>query len=378
MRNITTLIALSFTMFINAQWIGEASCNKKATIIANQAVEYAFNLEYMAAFGSANSALLLDENCGCAQLTLAFISSANSNWGSRAKKLKEINPNKLTAEEKAWFDYMSASSEDQKSLEKSMVEKFPKSPLINFLPTSIQDFNSYKIFAEKFPEYSSSAYNMISYGYMNGAFGEKDTAQAMKYVKMSQNSHDGPNSYDSMAEHYASLNDYENALKTQLKAIDFGTFSSPYRAKALLYYAKNNVADMSKNITEKQQEMQQAILAGDYESYKKFEHPEIQVSTGDSNLNPFYVYTKKDVIKEAPLTWEFFELSDMKTYFSPDMKTAVITFVADGKYTIIKTNEIVSYATRASSTWVNTDDGWKILHTSYAPRKGKNGLPEMN
>jgi len=378
MRNITTLIALSFTMFINAQWIGEASCNKKATIIANQAVEYAFNLEYMAAFGSANSALLLDENCGCAQLTLAFISSANSNWGSRAKKLKEINPNKLTAEEKAWFDYMSASSEDQKSLEKSMVEKFPKSPLINFLPTSIQDFNSYKIFAEKFPEYSSSAYNMISYGYMNGAFGEKDTAKAMKYVKMSQNSHDGPNSYDSMAEHYASLNDYENALKTQLKAIDFGTFSSPYRAKALLYYAKNNVADMSKNITEKQQEMQQAILAGDYESYKKFEHPEIQVSTGDSNLNPFYVYTKKDVIKEAPLTWEFFELSDMKTYFSPDMKTAVITFVADGKYTIIKTNEIVSYATRASSTWVNTDDGWKILHTSYAPRKGKNGLPEMN
>ena len=378
MKNIITLIALSFTMFINAQWIEDASCNKKASIIANQAIEYVFNLEYMAAFGSANSALLLDENCGCAKLTLAYISSANSTWGSRAKKLKEINTSDLTSEEKAWFDYMSASSEDQKSLEKSMVEKFPKSPLINFLPTSIQDFNSYKVFAEKFPEYSSSAYNMISYGYMNGAFGEKDTAQAMKYVKMSQNSHDGPNSYDSMAEHYASLNDYENALKTQLKAIDFGTFSSPYRAKALLYYAKNNVADMSKNITEKQQEMQQAILAGDYESYKKFEHPEIQVSTGDSNLNPFYVYTKKDVIKEAPLTWEFFELSDMKTYFSPDMKTAVITFVADGKYTIIKTNEIVSYATRASSTWVNTDDGWKILHTSYAPRKGKNGLPEMN
>ena len=33
-------------------------------------------------------------------------------------------------------------------------------------------------------------------------------------------------------------------------------------------------------------------------------------------------------------------------------------------------------ATRASATWSNTDDGWKILHTSYAPRKGKNGLPE--
>ena len=378
MKNIITLIALSFTMFINAQWIEDASCNKKASIIANQAIEYVFNLEYMAAFGSANSALLLDENCGCAKLTLAYISSANSTWGSRAKKLKEINTSDLTSEEKAWFDYMSASSEDQKSLEKSMVEKFPKSPLINFLPTSIQDFNSYKIFAEKFPEYSSSAYNMMSYGYMNGAYGEKDTVQALKYVKMSQNSHDGPNSYDSMAEHYASMGDYENALKTQLRAVDFGTFSSPYRTNVQLYYAKMAISDVRKNIMAKQKEMQQAIMAGDYESYKKFEHPEIQVSTGDSNLNPFYVFTKKDITKEAPLTWEFFELSDMETYFSPDMKTAVITFIADGKYTIIKTNKTVSYATRASSTWVNTQDGWKILHTSYAPRKGKNGLPEMN
>ena len=378
MKNIITLIALSFTMFINAQWIEDASCNKKASIIANQAIEYVFNLEYMAAFGSANSALLLDENCGCAKLTLAYISSANSTWGSRAKKLKEINTSDLTSEEKAWFDYMSASSEDQKSLEKSMVEKFPKSPLINFLPTSIQDFNSYKIFAEKFPEYSSSAYNMMSYGYMNGAYGEKDTAQALKYVKMSQNSHDGPNSYDSMAEHYASMGDYENALKTQLRAVDFGTFSSPYRTNVQLYYAKMAISDVRKNIMAKQKEMQQAIMAGDYESYKKFEHPEIQISTGDSNLNPFYVFTKKDITKEAPLTWEFFELSDMETYFSPDMKTAVITFIADGKYTIIKTNKTVSYATRASSTWVNTQDGWKILHTSYAPRKGKNGLPEMN
>ncbi|MDG2152090.1 MAG: hypothetical protein P8K12_07585, partial [Polaribacter sp.] len=78
------------------------------------------------------------------------------------------------------------------------------------------------------------------------------------------------------------------------------------------------------------------------------------------------------------LTWEFFELSDMETYFSPDMKTAVITFVADGKYTITATNETTVYATRASSTWTNTNDGWKIMHSSYAPRKGKKGLPEMD
>ncbi|MDA9341463.1 nuclear transport factor 2 family protein [Flavobacteriaceae bacterium] len=376
MKNTLIITSLCVTMIANAQWVNNTSCNKKGAIIANQAIEYAMNLEYMAAFGAANSALLIDENCGCAQLTLAFISSSNSEWGSRTTKIKEINETKLSAEEKAWYNYMLASSEEQKALDKTLASQFPKSPLINYLTTSLQDFNSFKAFAEKFPLYSSSAYNMISYGYMNGSFGKEDTAKAMEYVKMSQNMHDGPNSYDSMGEHYAAMGDYENALNTQLKAIDFATFASPYATKAQLYYAKTEQEKISEKIIANQEEMQKAILGGDYESYKKFEHPEIKVSTGDSNLNPFYIYTKEDLLKGNGLTWDYFKLSNMETYFSPDMKTAVITFVADGNYTITETNETVPYATRASATWTNTDDGWKILHTSYAPRKGKNGLPE--
>ena len=376
MKNTLSLVALCFTIMLNAQWIDNTSCNKTGALIANQAIEYAMNLEYLAAFGAANSALLLDENCGCAQLTLAYISSSNSKWGSSAKKLKEINVTKLSAEEKAWYNYMLASSEEKKVLDTTLVRQFPKSPLINYLATSMQDFNSFKVFAEKFPMYASSAYNMISYGYMNGSFGKEDTAAAMEYVKMSQNMHDGPNAYDSMGEHYASMGDYENAINAQLKAIDFATFASPYRTKALLYNAKIEQKDISKKIIAHQEAMQKAIIDGDYESYKMFEHPEIKVSTGDSNLNPFYIYTKEDVTKDNVLTWDSFKLSNMETYFSPDMKTAVITFVADGNYTITETNETVPYATRASATWSNTDDGWKILHTSYAPRKGKNGLPE--
>jgi tetratricopeptide (TPR) repeat protein len=375
MKNTLTLVALCFTVMLNAQWIDNTSCNKTSALITNQAIEYAMNLEYMAAFGAANSALLLDKNCGCAQLTLAYLSSSNPNWGIRAKKLKEISVTKLSAEEKAWYNYMLASSEEQKALDTSLVSQFPKSPLINYLTTSMQDFNSFKVFAEKFPLYSSSAYNMISYGYMNGSYGKEDTVAAMEYVKMSQNIHDGPNSFDSMGEHYAAMGDYENALNTQLKAIDFATFASPYRTKAQLYYAKIEQKDISEKIIADQEEMQKAIMNSDYESYKKFEHPEIKVSTGDSNLNPFYIITKEDIINDNGITWNSFKLFNMDTYFSPDMKTAVITFEADGNYTIIETNETVPYATRASATWTNTDDGWKILHTSFAPRKGKNGIP---
>ena len=378
MKNVITLLTLFTTMVINAQWMQDTSCNKKSAIVANQAIEYVVNLEYMAAFGAANAALLLDEDCGCAKLTLAYISSANTKWGSRAQKLDAIDKTSLTPEEKGWYEIMRATSQERASLEELVAQQFPESPLLNFLSTSMQDFNTFKTFADKFPKNAATAYNMISYGYTNGGFGENDTTQAMKYVTMAQQMHDGPNSYDSMAEHYATMGDYENALKNQLKAIDFGTFSSPYRTNALRYYAKINQEDIAKEVQQKQKDIQQAILEGDYQSYKEFVHPEIEVSTGDSNLNPFYIYTLKDVKTNPEITWASFLLSDMKTYFSPDMKTAVVTFVADGQYTITATNNTVEYATRASSTWCNTDDGWKILHTSFAPRKGKNGIPERN
>ena len=376
MKTLLTLTALCFTMIVNAQWIEKTSCDKKAALVANQAIEYVMNLEYMAAFGAANAALILDKDCGCAKLTLAYISSGNQKWGSRMAKLDAIETQSLTPEERGWYDIMSANKEEKAALENTLASKYPESALLNFLSTSMQDFNTFKVFAEKFPENAASAYNMISYGYTNGAYGEKDMDKAMEYVSMSQKMHDGPNSYDSMAEHYAAKGDYENALKNQLKAYDYGTFASPYSPKLQLYYAKTVAQETTKKIQQMQKDMQKAILDGDYQGYKMFEHPEIIVSTGDSNLNPFYIYTEKDVTKNSAITWAFFTLSDMQTYFSPDMKTAVVTFVADGQYTITKTNQNVEYATRASSTWTNTEDGWKILHTSFAPRKGKNGIPE--
>ena len=376
MKNNLTFVALCFTVILNAQWMDNTSCSKKASLIANNAIEYVMNLEHMAAFGAANSALLIDEDCGCAKLILAAVSSSNANWGSRSEKLKAINTTKLSPEEKGWHQFLTASSENREAVSKSLASKFPKGALMNYLATSPQDFNTFKAFAKKFPKYASSAYNMMSYGYMRGDYGKEDATTAMKYVKMSQEMHDGPNSHDSMAEHYATNGEYEKALNAALKAVDYATFSSPYMKTAQLYYAKKNKESISDKVIAHQESMQEAIMSGDYEAYKKFEHPEINVPTGDSNLNPFYIYTEKDVVIDTAITWEFFKLSNMETYFSPDMNTAVITFIADGKYTFIDDAKTVSYATRGSSVWNYTNDGWKILHTSYAPRKGRTGIPE--
>ena len=106
MKKILIIPALLIVAVVNAQWIQNSSCDKKANIVANQAIEYMANLEYLPALGAANSALLLDENCGCAKLTLAAISSQNPKWGSRIQKLDEIDASKLTSEEKAWYDYL--------------------------------------------------------------------------------------------------------------------------------------------------------------------------------------------------------------------------------------------------------------------------------
>ena len=378
-KSLLLIPFLLIAAVVNGQWIQNSTCEKKANIVANQAIEYMANLEYLSALGAANSALLLDENCGCAKLTLAAISSQNPKWGSRIQKLDEIDTSKLTAEEKAWYNYLRiVDNLKRPEFQITIQNKFPKSPLINYLGTSVNDFNSYKLFTEKFPTYSSSAYNMISYGYMMGAFGEINMEEAKKYIEMSKNMHFGPNSFDSMGEHYASVGDYEKALESQLTAIDFATFASPYYTNAQLYSAKMSKDKISQTIMDNQKVMQSAILNGDYESYKEFEHPEIVVTTGDSNLNPFYVFTKDNLDEDAPMTWNAFNLSNFEVYFSPDMKSSVITFDADGSFTMIDSKIKIDYSTRGSATWVSTTEGWKILHSSYAPRKGKNGLPDVN
>jgi hypothetical protein len=121
------------------------------------------NLEYMAAFGAANSALLIDEDCGCAKLVLAAVSSNNENWGSRSEKLTAINTTKLSPEEKGWYPYLAASSEDSQTVSESIASKFSKGAIINCLGTATQYFNSFKVSTEKYPSHTSSAYNMQSY-----------------------------------------------------------------------------------------------------------------------------------------------------------------------------------------------------------------------
>lgn len=376
--------ALTFTvlvctgLFSFGQYMQQTSCDKNAAKISNMAVENAINLEFLMALGAANAALALDDDCGCALLVKAYLSSNDENWGSRQAKLNQIDRTKLSGEEQVWFDVLHAKSrEEGMKIQTAAAQKYPNSPLVHYLATSGTDMESYKTFAQKFPKYASSAYNMMSYGYLRGDFGEKDQAKAMEYVKMSQQMHDGPNAHDSMAEHYASLGDYDKALEHQLKAFDYATFGSPYQNFARIYWSKKNQENMEKNLIQSQKDLQQAILDQDYEAYAKFQHSDISVSTGDSNLQPFYVFDKKAFDRERKMTWNDFSIENTEVTFDPDMNAAVLTFYASGSYTMNGSDKATSYSTRGSSVWVRTAEGWKIMHSSWAPNAGKQGIPQI-
>ena len=90
-----------------------------------------------------------------------------------------------------------ASREYRPAVAQAAATKYPDSPLVNLLVTSPAYFNSFKTFAEKFPNQAAAAYNMMSYGYLRGDYGEHNQDVAMDYVKRSQQMHDGPNAHDS-------------------------------------------------------------------------------------------------------------------------------------------------------------------------------------
>ena len=67
MKKLLFILVLS-TSIVSAQWVQKTSCNKKAAQISNQAIESMANLEYLTALGMAKAALIIDSDCGCAQL----------------------------------------------------------------------------------------------------------------------------------------------------------------------------------------------------------------------------------------------------------------------------------------------------------------------
>ncbi len=377
MKKIITLILCMFFVNLNSQQWLDYSCNKKASKIVNEAVEHLANLEQLTAVGMAKAALMVDEDCGCANLVIAAAAAAN---GSRKSKLEAIDVSSLNSEEKVWHKMLTATltgdGETYMASIKSGLEETPNSPLLNWF-NSGGDYNNYKKFSTDFPEHASAAYNMVAYGYANGEIGGKvDYEAAMDALDKSRELHDGPNALDSRAEIYAMSGDYLKARQNQFGAYDYAWFASPYTPKLVTYNRKVNKEEIVKNLKEAQVNLQNAILERDKEEYEKYVTADMQLVTGDSNLQEFYEFTDESLTRETNVNWNSFDLRDIEIDFSPDMTMAILTFYADGSYTQGDSEDVVDYSTRASAVWIATDDGWKSVHANWAPYGGGSGIPK--
>ena len=376
MKKIITLIFCMFFVNLNSQQWVDDSCNKKASKIVNEAVEHLANLEQLTAVGMAKAALMLDEDCGCANLVIAAAAAAN---GSRKSKLEAIDVSSLNSEEKVWHKMLTATltgdGETYMASLKSGLEETPNSPLLNWF-NSGGDYNNYKKFSTDFPEHASAAYNMVAYGYANGEIGGKvDYEAAMKALDKSRELHDGPNALDSRAEIYAMSGDYLKARQNQFRAYDYAAFASPYQPKLVTYWRTANKDNLVKNLKEAQANVQNAIIEQDLDEWKKYISEDMMLTSGDSSLTEFYTQTEELFLADRNFTWENFDLKDIEVDFSPDMNMAVLKFYAKGAYSFNNSDEIVDYSTRASAVWIATDSGWKMVHANWAPFGGS-GIPQ--
>ena len=381
MKNIITLIFCMMIFNLNGQqWIDD-SCNKKASKIANKAIDHLANLEYMMAYAMANAALIVDEDCQCAKLVKAGATSAAANWGSRKQKLDEVDVSKLGGEEKVWYSTLTAtltgdSDKYQKSLKDGLAD-YPDSPILNWLSTGT-DFDANKKFAKKFPTIASGSYNFMAYQYARGNYdGEPDLDMAYEMIDKSMALHDGPNILDSKGEIAAENGDYETALSSQLKAHDYSSIGSQYWQNAVMYWHKLNKETVADNLKKAQVNMQNAILEKNEEEFKKYVSDDESLVVGDSNLGEFYNYTLDNLNQEALIDWDSFDIRDIDVHFSSDMTMAYLTFYADGAYTFKESGESVDYNTRASAVWIRTADGWKSIHANWAPTADGTGIPQQ-
>ena len=377
MKNIITIIFCMLFINLNSQQWVDDSCNKKASEIVNEAVEHLANLEQLMAVGMAKAALMLDDDCGCANLVMA---AAAARTGSRKSKLEAIDVDGLTSEEKVWHKMLTATLTGDADTYRSSIsdglKETPDSPLLNWFNAG-GDYNNYAKFAQDFPEHASAAYNMVAYGYANGEIGGKvDYDAAFKAIDKSRELHDGPNALDSKAEIAAMSGDFMKARQNQFGAFDYASFASPYQPKLVTYNRNVNKDEIVKNLQEAQKTVQKAILDRNIEEFKKYVTDDMQLVSGDSNLQEFYEFTDASFSRQSNINWNSFDLRDIEVDFSPDMTMAVLTFYADGSYTQGDSEESVAYNIRASSVWIATADGWKTVHTNWAPYGGGSGIPK--
>ena len=121
---------------------------------------------------------------------------------------------------------------------------------------------------------------------------------------------------------------------------------------------------------------QLAYINNKYPEASKYMSDKIVTTIFNSSGQPLVKQTKEEITSVGS-GWAFdsFDMTNHKVFLSPDMKSAAIAFDAQGIISFEDGNENTPYSTRASQFWINTNDGWKILHSHWSPKISSKGIP---
>ena len=139
-----------------------------------------------------------------------------------------------------------------------------------------------------------------------------------------------------------------------------------------------DVDQLVADITAMSNDFQSAYITRDWDTASKWVSAELGTTIYNSNGSALTVQSQEEV--NTVRGWDFgtFDMSNHQVFMSSDMNTAVITFDADGLINFEDGEQNVSYATRASQTWVNENGEWKVMHSHWSPRTNSQGIPQAN
>lgn len=120
---------------------------------------------------------------------------------------------------------------------------------------------------------------------------------------------------------------------------------------------------------------QTAYINNDYDGCTVYMTDAFSTTVFNSNGSPLVDQTEEQITLERAWAFDEFVMANHRLERSGDGGTVVITFDTEGSLSFEDGPQNIPYSTRASQVWVNTADGWKIMHSHWSPKAEAQGIP---
>lgn len=146
-------------------------------------------------------------------------------------------------------------------------------------------------------------------------------------------------------------------------------------AEATMVSQEEAISDAT--VVEMSKAFQMAYVNNNYDEAMKFMCDDFMTTVYNSNGMPLMDQTEEQIMSGANNGWTFdeFVMSNHRVERTADNKTMVVTFDTAGSLSFEDGEKNIPYSTRASQVWVDTEMGWKLMHSHWSAKAEAAGIP---